>query len=223
MWPGWNTSGALRLRSRPGSGHGFSGRGRLADSVGVARPSSWQRWPAELSKPDGLLVVEPDPGGRVPHPADRGALGVGSGEAERDGHPYTVGDVGPDQPGATGRVIGESAAAHLLDLANGRDPGRSRRASGASRSARARSRGGSRDRSEVDSLAAALVDRTARRLRAAERACRTVSIGLRFRVISRASWPARSPSRPTRPKRSSRRSGSSSMPHARRSRKRTSP
>jgi DNA polymerase-4 len=99
----------------------------------------------------------------------------------------TVGDVARTSRVRLAGVIGDSAAAHLMDLASGRDPRRveprERRKSIGAQSAFPR---GSRDPEQLDSLAAALVDRTTRRLRAAERACRTVSIGLRFGDFSRA-------------------------------------
>ena len=176
---------AARLRSRVMAEAG------LPISVGVARTKFLAKVASGASKPDGLLVVEPDREAEFLHPLPIEALwGVGKvTTAKLNGMGIrTVGDVARTSRVRLAGVIGESAAAHLLDLANGRDPRpvspRERRKSIGAQSAFPR---GSRDRSEVDSLAAALVDRTARRLRAAERACRTVSIGLRFGDFSRAS------------------------------------
>ncbi|MBN8870714.1 MAG: DNA polymerase IV [Solirubrobacterales bacterium] len=163
----------------------------LPISVGVARTKFLAKVASGAAKPDGLLVVEPDREQAFLHPLPIQALwGVGKVTTSKlNGLGIrTVGDVARTSRVRLAAVIGESAAAHLADLANGRDPRpvqpRERRKSIGAQSAFPR---GSRDRNQVDSLAAALVDRTARRLRAAGRACRTVSIGLRFDDFSRAS------------------------------------
>jgi len=163
----------------------------LPISVGVARTKFLAKVASGAAKPDGLLVVEPDRETAFLHPLPIEALwGVGKVTTSKlNGFGIrTVGDLARTSRVRLAAMIGESAAGHLLDLANGRDPrpvqSRERRKSIGAQSAFPR---GSRDRDQVDSLAAALVDRTARRLRAAERACRTVSIGLRFDDFSRAS------------------------------------
>lgn len=163
----------------------------LPISVGVARTKFLAKVASGAAKPDGLLVVEPDRETAFLHPLPIEALwGVGKVTTSKlNGFGIrTVGDLARTSRVRLATMIGESAAGHLLDLANGRDPrpvqSRERRKSIGAQSAFPR---GSRDRDQVDSLAAALVDRTARRLRAAERACRTVSIGLRFDDFSRAS------------------------------------
>ncbi len=163
----------------------------LPISVGVARTKFLAKVASGASKPDGLLVVEPENEVDFLHPLPIQSLwGVGkvtTGKLNGMGI-RTVGDVARTSRVRLASVIGESAAGHLLDLANGRDTRpvrpRERRKSIGAQSAFPR---GSRDRDQVDSLAAALVDRTARRLREAGRACRTVSIGLRFGDFSRAS------------------------------------
>ena len=163
----------------------------LPISVGVARTKFLAKVASGASKPDGLLVVEPDRETAFLHPLPIQALwGVGKVTTRKlNGIGIrTVGDVARTSQVRLAAEIGESAAAHLLDLANGRDPRpvtpRERRKSIGAQSAFPL---GSRDREQIDSLAAALVDRTARRLREAGRACRTVSIGLRFGDFSRAS------------------------------------
>jgi len=163
----------------------------LPISVGVARTKFLAKVASGASKPDGLLVVEPEDEQGFLHPLPIQSLwGVGrvtTSKLNRMGI-RTVGDVARTSLVRLAEVIGDSAARHLIDLANGRDPrpvrARQRRKSIGAQSAFPRS---SRSRSEIDSLAAALVDRTSRRLREAGRACRTVTIGLRFGDFTRAS------------------------------------
>ncbi|MCB0831772.1 MAG: DNA polymerase IV, partial [Solirubrobacterales bacterium] len=163
----------------------------LPISVGVARTKFLAKVASGASKPDGLLVVEPDRERAFLHPLPIQALwGVGKITTARlNGIGIrTVGEVARTSQVRLAAEVGESSARHLLDLANGRDPRpvepRERRKSIGAQSAFPR---GSRDPAQVESLASALVDRTARRLREAGRACRTVSIGLRFGDFSRAS------------------------------------
>ena len=163
----------------------------LRISVGVARTKFLAKVASGASKPDGLLVVEPEREEAFLHPLPIEALwGVGKvTTAKLNGMGIrTVGDVARTSRVRLAPLIGDSAADHLLDLANGRDPRRveprERRKSIGAQSAFPR---GSRTPGQVDSLAAALVDRTARRLREAGRATRTISVGLRFGDFSRAS------------------------------------
>ena len=84
-------------------------------------------------------------------------------------------------------LLGRAAGRHLHALAHNRDPrpvrvGRRRRSIGAQR-ALGRS---PRSRDGLDAVVVALVDRLARRLRAARRVCRTVVLRLRFSDFSRA-------------------------------------
>ena len=85
------------------------------------------------------------------------------------------------------RILGRGAGHHLHALAHNRDPrrvdvGRRRRSIGTQRAL------GRRPRSpeSLDADILALVDRLARRLRAAHRVCRTVVLRLRFDDFSRA-------------------------------------
>jgi DNA polymerase IV len=84
-------------------------------------------------------------------------------------------------------VLGRASGRHLHALAHNRDPrpvqvGRRRRSIGAQRAL------GRTPRSleAVDTIVVALVDRLARRLRAARRVCRTVTLRMRFDDFSRA-------------------------------------
>jgi len=162
----------------------------LPISVGVARTKFLAKVASGACKPDGLLVVAPDREEAFLHPLPIEALwGVGKVTTAKlnDMGILTVGDVARTSRVRLAATVGESAAEGLLDLAHNRDPRRvqprERRKSIGAQSAFPR---GSRSPEQVDSLAAALVDRTSRRLREAGRACRTVSIGLRFGDFSRA-------------------------------------
>ena len=84
-------------------------------------------------------------------------------------------------------MLGQAAGRHLHALAHNRDPrrvrgGRRRRSIGAQR-ALGRS---PRSWNALDAVLVGLVDRLARRLRAARRVCRTVTLRLRFDDFSRA-------------------------------------
>ena len=84
-------------------------------------------------------------------------------------------------------ILGRAAGRHLHALAHNRDPrrvrGRRRRRSIGTQRALGRS---AKTRYELDVVLIGLVDRLARRLRAARRVCRTVTIRLRFGDFSRA-------------------------------------
>ena len=83
-------------------------------------------------------------------------------------------------------IVGRAAGRHLHALAHNRDPrrvqGRSRRRSIGSQRALGR---GHRSAAELDAILVGLVDRVTGRLRAAERACRTVVLRLRFDDFAR--------------------------------------
>jgi DNA polymerase-4 len=162
----------------------------LAISVGVARTKFLAKIASAAAKPDGLLVVEPDREEEFLHPLPVEALwGVGRVTSEKlRGMGITqVGQIAMSDPERLAASIGNAAAARLVDLANNRDPRPVRpREPRKSIGAQSAFPAGSRNDEEVDALLASLVDRAARRLRAAERRCRTVSVGLRFGDMSRA-------------------------------------
>jgi DNA polymerase-4 len=85
------------------------------------------------------------------------------------------------------RTLGRAGGRHLHALAHNRDPravqaGRRRRSMGAQRAIGRQPKSAA----SVDSVLVALVDRLARRMRAAHRVCRTVVLRLRFDDLSRA-------------------------------------
>ena len=163
----------------------------LPISVGVARTKFLAKVASGASKPDGLLVIEEEGETAFLHrlPIER-IWGVGKVTSEklRSMGIRTVGDIAAAREESLVAALGPSAGLRLLDLANNRDPRRVRpRDPRSSIGAQSAFQLGSRTGAELDSLAAALVDRTARRLRSAERVCRTVSVGFRFGDFSRAS------------------------------------
>src|SRR5207244_91454 len=99
----------------------------------------------------------------------------------------TVGEVARLAEAALVSILGPGAGRHLHALAHNRDPrpvrgGRRRRSMGAQRALGR----GPRSWAALDAVLVGLVDRLARRLRAARRVCRTVVLRLRFEDFSRA-------------------------------------
>jgi len=175
---------AVRLRQRVRDEVG------LAISVGVARTKFLAKVASAVSKPDGLLVVEPDREQEflLPLPVER-LWGVGAKTAEKL-HRYgirTVGELAELEAATTERMLGRAAGAHLHALARLRDPRpveptRRRSSIGSQRAL------GSRPRTpdELDVILVQIVDRLGRRLRDGDRVCRTVVLRLRFGDFARA-------------------------------------
>ena len=162
----------------------------LPISVGIAGTKFLAKVASAVSKPDGLLLVEH--GGELEFlhslPVQR-LWGVGpvttkalrAHGIERIGQLAELGEQGL-RP-----IVGRAAARHLHALAWARDPrrvetGRRRRSIGAQRALGRRSR----TPDEIEAYLHGLTDRLARRLRKADRACRTVVLRLRFDDFSRA-------------------------------------
>ncbi|HET8527831.1 MAG TPA: DNA polymerase IV [Gaiellaceae bacterium] len=162
----------------------------LPVTVGVARTKFLAKVASGVAKPDGLLVVPPD--GELaflhPLPVER-VWGVGPATAKRL-HAWnvrTVGQLAALSEETLVAMLGRAAGRHLHALARNRDfrrvePRRRRRSVGAQRAV---GRGRHTPR-EVDATLVALVDRVARRLRAARRIGRTVVLRLRFGDFERA-------------------------------------
>lgn len=162
----------------------------LAISVGVARTKFLAKVASARAKPDGLLVVEPERENEFLHPLPIEALwGVGrvTSRKLRETGIETVGEITDADPERLARLIGRSAAARLIELANNRDPRPVKpRAPRKSIGAQSAFPNGSKSDAEVDALLASLVDRAARRLRKAERRCQSISVGLRFADMTKA-------------------------------------
>jgi DNA polymerase IV len=162
----------------------------LPISVGVARTKFLAKVASGVAKPDGLLVVAPDGELAFLHPLPVERLwGVGPVTADklRQRGITTVGEVARLGEPALVSVLGRASGRHLHALAHNRDPrpvqvGRRRRSIGAQRAL------GRTPRSleAIDTIVVALVDRLGRRLRAARRVCRTVTLRMRFDDFSRA-------------------------------------
>ncbi|MEX2194382.1 MAG: DNA polymerase IV [Thermoleophilaceae bacterium] len=162
----------------------------LPITIGVARTKFLAKVASGVAKPDGLLVVPPDGELAFLHPLEVERLwGVGPVTARklRELGLTTVGQVAKLTEEALVAILGRASGRHLHALAHNRDPRRvrprrRRRSMGAQRALGRRSR----PPDELDALVVALVDRLARRLRAARRVCRTVVLRLRFADFSRA-------------------------------------
>lgn len=162
----------------------------LPISVGVARTKFLAKVASAVSKPDGLLVVEPEREEEflLPLPVER-LWGVGAVTAEKL-HRLgirTVGQLAELEEATAERLLGRATGAHLVALARLRDPRpvdttRRRRSIGSQRAL------GSRPRSaeELDVMLTQIVDRLARRLRDGGRVCRTVVLRLRFGDFTKA-------------------------------------
>ena len=162
----------------------------LPITVGVARTKFLAKVASGVAKPDGLLVVEPDRELAFLHPlAVERLWGVGPVTAEklRARGIRTVGEVAMLAEPTLVSMLGLASGRHLHALAHNRDPrpvvvGRRRRSIG-SQCALGRSR---RAPGAVDAVVLSLVDRVTRRMRAAGRVGRTVTLRLRFDDFSRA-------------------------------------
>jgi DNA polymerase IV len=175
---------AARLRARVSRSVG------LPITVGVARTKFLAKVASRVAKPDGLLLVPP--GGELeflhPLPVERlwGVGPVTAGKLRERGI-LTVGKVARLGEAALVSMLGQAAGRHLHALAHNHDPrpvqvGRRRRSMGA-QAALGRTR---RSPEYVDAVLAGLVDRVTRRMRAAGRSGRTVTLRLRFDDFSRA-------------------------------------
>ncbi|AZC15015.1 DNA polymerase IV [Microbacterium sp. ABRD28] len=175
---------AARLRERVRAEVG------LPISVGVARTKFLAKVASAVSKPDGLLIVEPgeEEAFLLPLPVER-LWGVGAKTAEKL-HGLgirTVGQLAELEAATAERLLGRAAGAHLHALARLRDPRpvdttRRRRSIGSQRAL------GTRPRTpdELDVILSQIVDRLARRLRDGNRVCRSVVLRLRFGDYTKA-------------------------------------
>ncbi|MFC7547577.1 DNA polymerase IV [Plantactinospora sp. GCM10030261] len=162
----------------------------LPITVGVARTKFLAKVASGVAKPDGLLVVPP--AGELdflhPLPVER-LWGVGPVTAAklRDRRIRTVGQVARLGEATLVSLLGSAAGRHLHALAHNRDPRRvdvgRRRGSMGAQHALGR---GPHPPAELDAILAGLVDRVTRRMRAAGRVGRTVTLRLRFADYARA-------------------------------------
>ncbi len=175
---------AVKLRERVRTEVG------LAISVGIARTKFLAKVASAVSKPNGLLLVEPEreEAFLLPLPVER-LWGVGAVTAEklhRIGI-HTVGELADLEAATAERLLGKATGAHLHALARLRDPRPvdATRRRGSIGSQRALGRG-PRTMDELDVMLTQIVDRLARRLRDGDRVCRTVVLRLRFDDYAKA-------------------------------------
>jgi DNA polymerase-4 len=181
---GTPTEIAIRLRAA------VLDRVGLPITVGVARTKFLAKVASRVAKPDGLLVVPPSEEIAFLHPLPVERLwGVGAATAEKlHGRGlFTVGEVAQVPEAALVAMLGRASGRHLHALAHNDDPrpvrvGRRRGSIGSQHAI-----GWHRHTPEaIDASLAAIVDRVARRLRAAERVGRTIVLRMRFDDFGRA-------------------------------------
>lgn len=161
----------------------------LPISVGVARTKYLAKVASAVSKPDGLLVVPLDAEADFLHPLPIERLwGVGKVTSVKlhDIGIRTVGELAQLEPAVLNGIVGQASGRHLFALAHLRDPrrvetGKRRHSIGSQRAIGRAPRTGE----ELQSMLGGLVERVARRMRAADRVGSTVILRLRFRDSSR--------------------------------------
>jgi DNA polymerase-4 len=169
---------ATRLRERVRDEIG------LPVSVGAARTKHLAKVASQVAKPDGLVVVDPAYEREFLHPLPVGLMwGVGPVTRQRlaDRGITTIGQLAAESPDALVGLLGNAVGTKLAALAVNDDPRAlqpSRRAS----SVGAQSAFGRREPTAalLRSVLGHLADRVSTRLRAKQRAGRTVTVRVRF-------------------------------------------
>src|SRR5690242_17891118 len=162
----------------------------LPISVGIARTKFLAKVASAVSKPDGLLLVAPDREKEFLHPLPVERLwGVGKVTSAklRSRGITTVAEVAQLSEAALVLMLGRASGRHLHALAHNRDPrpvevGRRRRSIGSQRALGRRRRSAQ----ELTTALTGLVERVTRRLRTAQRLCRTIVLRMRFDDFERA-------------------------------------
>ncbi|MFT3901377.1 MAG: DNA polymerase IV [Gordonia sp. (in: high G+C Gram-positive bacteria)] len=156
----------------------------LPITVGAARSKFLAKVASAVGKPDGLLEVPV--GGELDflHPLPvRRLWGVGAKTEARlaDAGIETVGDLAALGEEHLSRLLGRGSGRHLYALSMARDPrrvetGKRRKSIGAQRALGRRIK----SEDEIESTLIAIVDGLGKRLRTADRLCRTIVLRLRF-------------------------------------------
>ncbi|HCS57599.1 MAG TPA: DNA polymerase IV [Gordonia polyisoprenivorans] len=162
----------------------------LPITVGLARTKFLAKVASAVGKPDGLLEVAPGTELAFLHPLPvRRLWGVGPVTEAKlaDAGVATVGDMARLGQKALCHIVGPGAGRHLFALSLAQDPRRvetgKRRSSIGSQRALGRR---PRPEAEIEATIIAIVERLGKRLRGADRVCRTVVLRLRFDDFSRA-------------------------------------
>jgi len=160
----------------------------LPISIGVARTKHLAKIASQVAKPDGLVVV--DPAGELGflHDLPVGLMwGVGPATRARlaEAGVTTIGQLAQSSTWAMQRLLGRAAGRKLTALAWNRDP-RAIQTGRRAHSAGAQAALGRRPATEAvfRPVLQQLADRIARRLRAKDRPCRTVTVRVRFADLS---------------------------------------
>ncbi len=156
----------------------------LPISVGAARTKHLAKIASQVAKPDGLVVVPPGTERAFLDPLPVGLIwGVGPVNQQRlaDRGIRTIGDLAQTPSSAVERILGQAVGHKLSAMAHDEDPRRVVTAHRA-RSVGAQAALGRRtpEADEVRAVLAHLADRVSRRMRAKERAGRTVTVRVRF-------------------------------------------
>jgi DNA polymerase IV len=162
----------------------------LPITVGIARTKFLAKVASGVAKPDGLLFVPPERELTFLHalPVER-LWGVGDVTAARlhELGIVTVGQVAAMSEGTLVSILGRATGRQLHALSHNRDPRRvvprRRRRSIGAQCALGRRR---RSPADVEAVLLGLADRVTRRMRAAHRIGRTVTLRLRFDDFTRA-------------------------------------
>jgi DNA polymerase-4 len=165
----------------------------LPISIGVARTKHLAKIASQVAKPDGLVIVDPETELEFLHDLPVELMwGVGPATKTRlaDVGIVTIGQLAQSSPRLMERVLGRAIGRKLTALAWNRDP-REIQAHRRAHSAGAQSALGRRPASEAvfRPVLLHLAERVARRLRAKDRPCRTVTVRVRFadlRAVTRA-------------------------------------
>jgi DNA polymerase-4 len=162
----------------------------LAITVGVARTKFLAKVASGVAKPDGLLVVPPERELAFLHPLPVQRLwGVGPKTAAKlhDRGIRIVADVAALPEQALVSMLGVAVGRHLHRLAHNLDPrvvhtGRRRRSIGAQHAVGWKPK----TDDDIDRFLVGLVERVTRRMRAADRVGRTITVRVRFDDFGRA-------------------------------------
>lgn len=162
----------------------IAGETGLPISVGIARTKFLAKVASGASKPDGLLLVEPDSELEFLHPLPvRSLWGVGKvaeGKLLAKGI-ATVGEVANAGITKLEQILGKSSGEHLYNLANNIDnrqvtKTKRRQSIGAQQALSPKNM----NYAEIETLLIALVDRVTKRLRDGNRLAKTVMLRFRF-------------------------------------------